>query len=72
MNTKQKAILASAALALGVTAGCANMSEGEKGAAVGAGLGGVAGHVISGGSTAGTVAGAVVGGVVGHEVRKDK
>ncbi|MEF7614504.1 glycine zipper 2TM domain-containing protein [Aquincola sp. MAHUQ-54] len=57
--------LASAALA----AGCANLSDCQKGSAVGAGVGGVAGSVLSGGSTAGTVGGAVVGGVIGSQGR---
>lgn len=50
--------------------GCANMTPGEKGAAVGAAAGGVAGHVLTGGSTLGTIGGAAAGAVIGNQVNK--
>jgi len=52
-------------------AGCAGMTEQEKGTATGAVIGGVAGNVVGGGLL-GTAAGAAVGGVIGHEVTKKK
>jgi osmotically inducible lipoprotein OsmB len=52
-------------------AGCAGMSQQDKGTAIGAGAGAVGGAILTGGSAVGTVGGAVVGGVIGHEVSKD-
>jgi len=60
-----------AATALLGLAGCAGMSQQDKGTAIGAGAGAVGGAVLTGGSAIGTVGGAVVGGVIGHEVSKD-
>jgi osmotically inducible lipoprotein OsmB len=59
-----------AATLLGL-AGCAGMSQQDKGTAIGAGAGAVGGAILTGGSAVGTVGGAVVGGVIGHEVSKD-
>ena len=64
------ALLLVSASALGL-AGCAGMTEQERGTATGAVIGGVAGNVVGGGIL-GTAAGAAVGGVIGHEVTKRK
>jgi osmotically inducible lipoprotein OsmB len=70
MNTFRRGAILVFGLATAVLAtGCANMSECQKGSAVGAGIGGVAGSVLSGGSTVGTVGGAVAGGVIGSAGR---
>lgn len=58
--------------ALTLTVGCANLTSGQKGAAVGAAAGGVVGNVLTGGSTLGTVGGAAAGAIIGNEVRRDK
>jgi len=50
-------------------AGCAGMTQQEKGTATGAVIGGVVGNVLCGGLAC-TGAGAAVGGVIGHEVTK--
>jgi len=50
-------------------AGCAGMTQQEKGTATGAVVGGVVGNVLCGGLAC-TGAGAAVGGVIGHEVTK--
>lgn len=50
-------------------AGCAGMTQQEKGTATGAVIGGVVGNVLCGGLAC-TGVGAAVGGVVGHEVTK--
>lgn len=52
-------------------AGCAGMTQQEKGTATGAVVGGVVGNVLCGGLAC-TGAGAAVGGVIGHEVTKKK
>jgi osmotically inducible lipoprotein OsmB len=52
-------------------AGCAGMTQQEKGTATGAVIGGVAANVLCGGVLC-TGAGAAVGGVIGHEVTKPK
>jgi osmotically inducible lipoprotein OsmB len=52
-------------------AGCAGMTEQERGTATGAAVGGVAGNILGGGIW-GTATGAAVGGVIGHEVTKPK
>ena len=62
------ALLLFAALGL---AGCAGMTQQEKGTATGAVVGGVDGNVLCGGIAC-TGAGAAVGGVIGHEVTKKK
>ena len=62
------ALLLFAALGL---AGCAGMTQQEKGTATGAVVGGVVGNVLCGGIAC-TGAGAAVGGVIGHEVTKKK
>ena len=64
------ALLTAVALAslLGL-AGCAGMTQQEKGTAAGAVIGGVAGNVLCGGLAC-TGIGAAVGGVIGHEVTK--
>lgn len=62
------------ALALAATlglAGCAGMTQQEKGVLTGATVGGVVGNVLCGGIAC-TGAGAAVGGVIGHEVTKNK
>lgn len=46
--------------------GCANMSDRQKDAAIGAAIGGVAGSVITGGDALGTVGGAAIGGIIGN------
>lgn len=53
-------------------AGCAGMTQQEKGTAIGAGAGAVGGAILSGGGALGTLGGAAVGGVIGHEVSKPK
>ena len=50
-------------------AGCAGMTQQEKGTATGAVIGGVAGNILCGGLAC-TGIGAAVGGVIGHEVTK--
>ena len=62
------ALLLFAALGL---AGCAGMTQQEKGTATGAVVGGVVGNVLCGGIAC-TGEGAAVGGVIGHEVTKKK
>ena len=52
-------------------AGCAGMTQQEKGTATGAVIGGVVGNVLCGGIAC-TGVGAAVGGVIGHEVAKPK
>ena len=52
-------------------AGCAGMTQQEKGTVAGAVVGGVVGNALCGGLAC-TGAGAAVGGVVGHEVTKKK
>ena len=52
-------------------AGCAGMTQQEKGTATGAVVGGVVGNVLCGGLAC-TGAGAAVGGVIGQEVTKKK
>lgn len=63
--------LAASATALVVLAGCAGMTNQEKGIATGAVVGGVVGNVLCGGVLC-TGAGAAVGGVIGNEVGKKK
>ena len=63
--------LAISATALVVLAGCAGMTNQEKGIATGAVVGGVVGNVLCGGILC-TGAGAAVGGVIGNEVTKKK
>lgn len=60
-----------ALLATLVLAGCAGMTQQEKGTVTGAVVGGVVGNVLCGGLAC-TGAGAAVGGVIGHEVTKKK
>jgi len=61
--------LAASAILFGLLA-CANMTEQEKGTAIGAGAGAVGGAILTGGSAIGTIGGAAVGGVIGHEINK--
>ncbi len=63
--------LAVSATALLALAGCAGMTNQEKGIATGAVVGGVVGNVLCGGVLC-TGAGAAVGGVIGNEVSKKK
>ena len=63
--------LAASAAAFVVLAGCAGMTNQEKGIATGAVVGGVVGNVLCGGVLC-TGAGAAVGGVIGSEVGKKK
>lgn len=53
------------AIALASLAGCANMTQQQKDAAIGAAIGGVAGSVLTNGSTTGTLGGAAIGGIIG-------
>ena len=73
MKAKQRlSFVAATAAVLVAMAGCAGMSQQDKGTAVGAGAGAVGGAVLTGGSAIGTVGGAVVGGVIGNQVSKPK
>ena len=65
MNNKHAACTVAVAMAAAFAAGCADMSERQKGTAVGAGIGAATGAVVSSatGGKAGT--GAVVGGALG-------
>ena len=64
--------IASIIIVSGALAGCAGMSNADKGTAIGAVGGAVAGSALTGGSTLGTVGGAVAGGVIGHEVGENR
>ena len=64
--------IAAILLASGALGACSNMSNADKGTAIGAVGGAVAGSAITGGSTLGTAAGAVGGGVLGHEIGEDR
>jgi osmotically inducible lipoprotein OsmB len=72
MRTSNKGISLAIAASLTMLIGCANMSDGQKGAAVGGAAGAVGGAVLTGGSALGTVGGAAVGAVIGHEVNTRK
>ena len=50
--------------------GCANMTEQQKNAAIGAGIGATAGAVMTKGSVLGAATGAVLGGIIGNETRR--
>ena len=71
MNQIKRILPAVALFSLLGLAGCAGMTQQEKGTATGAVLGGVAGNVLCGGLAC-TGVGAAVGGVIGHEVAKPK
>ncbi len=74
MKQAHRRFLLIPALALAATlglAGCAGMTQQEKGIATGAAIGGVVGNVLCGGLAC-TGAGAAVGGVIGNEVSKPK
>ncbi len=74
MKTRISSYMTMPALALVAVlglAGCAGMTQQEKGTATGAVVGGVVGNVLCGGLAC-TGVGAAVGGVVGHEVTKKK
>lgn len=74
MKSPNRTYLSIPALLLAATlglAGCAGMTQQEKGTATGAVVGGVVGNVLCGG-VACTGVGAAVGGVIGHEVTKKK
>lgn len=74
MKNATRSFLTIPVLALALTlglAGCAGMTQQEKGTATGAVVGGVVGNVLCGGLAC-TGAGAAVGGVIGHEVTKKK
>lgn len=45
---------------------CANLSQRQQNAAIGAGVGAIGGSILTGGSTLGTLGGAAIGGVIGH------
>ena len=45
---------------------CANLSQRQQNAAIGAGVGAVGGAILTGGSTLGTLGGAAIGGGIGH------
>lgn len=45
---------------------CANLTQRQQNAAIGAGVGAIGGAVLTGGSTLGTLGGAAIGGVIGH------
>ena len=70
MNSSFKGFTLAICASLTLMVGCANMTPGEKGAAVGAAAGGVAGHVLTGGSTLGTIGGAAAGALIGNQVNK--
>lgn len=53
-------------------AACANLSQRQQNAAIGAGVGAVGGAILTGGSTLGTLGGAAIGGVIGHGVEDNK
>jgi len=55
-----------------LTTGCANLSQRQQNAAIGAGVGAVAGSVLTGGSTLGTLGGAAIGGVIGNGTAPSK
>ena len=55
-----------AALLLPGLLGCANLSQRQQNAAIGAGVGAIGGSILTGGSTLGTLGGAAIGGVIGH------
>ena len=72
MTTLFKSLtLAASATVFVALAGCAGMTNQEKGIATGAVVGGVVGNVLCGGILC-TGAGAAVGGVIGNEVSKKK
>ena len=71
-KTTRKGLTLATAAALTLMVGCANLTPGQKGAAVGAAAGGVVGNVLTGGSALGTVGGAAAGAIIGNEVRRDK
>ncbi len=68
-NRLRGLLTAAALVSLLGLAGCAGMTQQEKGTATGAVIGGVAGNVLCGGLAC-TGIGAAVGGVIGHEVTK--
>ncbi|MCU0931543.1 MAG: glycine zipper 2TM domain-containing protein [Serpentinimonas sp.] len=47
-------------------AACANLTQQQENAAIGAGVGAIGGSILTGGSTLGTLGGAAIGGVIGH------
>lgn len=65
-TVRRLAPLALATLMLPALQGCANLSQRQQNAAVGAGVGAIGGAVLTGGSTLGTLGGAAIGGVIGH------
>jgi len=71
LNRNSMILPALALVAILGLAGCAGMTQQEKGTATGAVVGGVVGNVLCGGLAC-TGVGAAVGGVVGHEVTKKK
>lgn len=72
MTPLSRIALLTTTLALGGLAGCAGMTQQERGTAIGAGAGAVGGAVLTDGGVLGTLGGAAVGGVIGNEVSKPK
>lgn len=58
--------LAAIAAIVPALAACANLSQQQENAAIGAGVGAIGGSILTGGSTIGTLGGAAIGGVIGH------
>lgn len=58
--------LAAMAAIVPALAACANLSQQQENAAIGAGVGAIGGSILTGGSTIGTLGGAAIGGVIGH------
>ena len=69
MNTMYTSRLIKSVLALCLLPSlmaCANLSQRQQNAAIGAGVGAIGGSILTGGSTLGTLGGAAIGGVIGH------
>lgn len=68
MNTLTLRLTKAALVSLLIPAlmACANLSQRQQNAAIGAGVGAVGGAILTGGSTLGTLGGAAIGGVIGH------
>lgn len=62
----KRGVLVAGLLALSALTGCANMTQRQQNAALGAGVGGVAAAVLTGGSALGVVGGAAIGGYIGN------
>jgi len=71
-TVRRLAPFALVALMLPALQGCANLSQRQQNAAIGAGVGAIGGSILTGGSTLGTLGGAAIGGVIGHGSGGDK